>query len=517
VGGEVRGNYCTWNPLQNGGLTLSNGNLDTTFSTAAWITTVGTFGMSTGKWYWEFTCTVTQNSSNNTVLGIGKSNVFLTNMPGFTGGNGYVYVAESGFKWFNGSGVSYGAIWTIGDVIGIAFNADTGSLTFYKNGTSQGVAYTSIASDVYFPVISMNGICGGSINFGQRAFAYTAPSGFKALVDTNLPAPVVAKSNTVFDVSLWTGNGSTQNITGLAFSPDAVWVKRRDATANHRILDAVRGTDKEIYPNLTNAEATFAGITSFNSDGFSIGTSDAAYNASGGTYVGWCWDAGTSTVSNTQGSITSQVRANPTAGFSVVSYTSTGSSQTAGHGLGVASPFIIQKRRDGTGDWYVGTTLVDGSYDILVLNSTAAKSDAAGVSAPTSTVFSTAWFGTGSENWIAYCFAPVVGYSNGFSYTGNGSTDGVFVYLGMRPKLLLIKRTDTTGNWYLWDTVRNTYNVVGEELYPNLSNAAATATDLDILSNGFKMRSTAADFNASGGTYVGFAWAEAPFAYSRAR
>jgi hypothetical protein len=124
---------------------------------------------------------------------------------------------------------------------------------------------------------------------------------------------------------------------------------------------------------------------------------------------------------------------------------------------------------------------------------------------------------TNGTTYVAYCFAPVVGYSNGFSYTGNGSTDGVFVYLGMRPKLLLIKRTDTTGNWYLWDTVRNTYNVVGEELYPNLSSAAATATDLDILSNGFKMRSTTADFNASGGTYVGFAWAESPFNYSRAR
>jgi len=538
VGGEVRGNYCTLNPL-NAAHTYTNGNLDLTTSTAGFTSigpAVGSIGVSSGKWYFEFTPT---SITADPLIGI-TAVPATDRYPGYSAFS-YGYYAYDGKKYNNSSASSYGNSWVANDVIGVAFDLDAGKLWFSKNGTWQAsgnpssgtnAAFTSITAGVYFPSThkDYNGVntFSGVFNFGQRAFAYTAPSGFKALCTQNLPAPLVTKSNTVMDVALWTGDGAARSITGLAFSPDLVWIKAR-STSSYRnaLFDAVRGANNRLISDLANAEDTGGGIgvvSAFNSNGFSLDGGGGTVNETSQTYVAWTWDAGTSTVTNTAGSITSTVRANATAGFSIVSYTGTGVTATIGHGLNSApSLYIIKSRSQGSGyNWAVYHTALTATK-FLRLNTTDSAITASTIfndTAPTSSVFSigndVAVCGNG-QNFIAYCFAPVVGYSNGFSYTGNGSTDGVFVYLGMRPKLLLIKRTDTTGNWYLWDTVRNTYNVVGEELYPNLSSAAATATDLDILSNGFKMRSTAADFNASGGTYVGFAWAESPFNYSRAR
>jgi hypothetical protein len=280
-----------------------------------------------------------------------------------------------------------------------------------------------------------------------------------------------------------------------------------------------------VYSNLTNAEESDPNtLTAFNSSGFSLGSSDGV-NESSWTYVAWAWDAGTSTVSNTAGSITSQVRANVSAGFSVVTYTgdlSSSGTSTVGHGLGVAPKMIIFKRRDGTSSWPVQHSGLPSANNLLYLNETAATSTSAygTIVAPTSTVFTVAWItgmGVSGQTHVAYCFAPVVGYSNGFSYTGNGSADGSFVYLGFRPRLIMLKRSDSTSNWTLLDTSREGYNVDNDPLYPNLSDAEGTTDLLDITSNGFKLRSTDASVNASAGTYIGFAWAEAPFAYSRAR
>jgi len=535
AGGQVGGNYATWNPLvPSGGTTLSDGNTRVDSDTNTNPNVTATIAVSSGKWYWEH-----EFAGYNGYLGVG-----IMNITGIAGNNNTsawagadpantttpVYGLDyQGRKWSpSGKSQAYTTAPSALDAIGVAFDATNGTLEFFYNGVSQGIAFTGIPAGTYLPIFTARengaqwwGAGEYFVSFGQRPFAYAAPSGFKALCDTNLPAPVVAKPSTVMDVALWTGNGSARSITGLGFSPDFVWIKGRSGATDHALYDAVRGATIDLVSNSTAAETTQTqGLTAFNSDGFSLGTL-AKVNTNSATYAGWAWDAGTTTSSNGSGSITSQVRANASSGFSVVSWSGVnGANGTIGHGLGVAPQFAILKNRGTADNWRVYHVSV-GATGFLQLASTGATvtSDEFQNTSPTSSVFylrGNTW-NAASNNYIGYFFAPVAGYSSGFSYTGNGSTDGVFVYLGLRAKLLLIKRTNATGNWYLWDTVRNTYNVVGEELYPNLSNAAATATDLDILSNGFKMRSTAADFNASGGTYIGFAWAEAPFAYSRAR
>ena len=528
AGGEVRGNYCTWNPLANGGITLINGNLDVSRALASWVASLSTIGVSSGKWYWEHTCTAAQNATNITVVGIAQGNLSLVTMPGFTV-NGWVYVSESGNKWNTNIQLSYGATWTNGDVIGVAFDADNGTLTFYKNGVSQGQAYTGLSAGPYFPVISLYGTSSGNTNFGQRAFTHTAPSGYKALCTANLPTPTIADGSTVMDVKLYTGNGSTQSITGLGFSPDLVWIKRRSSAISHALLDSMRGANKVIYSNLTAAEDTYIDtLSSFNSDGFTL-DSDATWggvNANSSTYVGWTWDAGSSTVSNTDGSITSSVRANPSAGFSIAAFTKTASTnETIGHGLGVAPSMIIVKTRQSSGytGWAVYHTST-GSNGYLELNTTSAfitLSSTWNNSSPTSSVFSMGTGWTATQNMIAYCFAPVEGYSSFGSYTGNGSTDGPFVYTGHRSRWIMIKNSSASGDsWVMHDTARNTYNVVDALLMPNQSTQETTSTNYyhDILSNGFKLRTALSAYNSNGATYIYAAFAENPFALNaRAR
>jgi hypothetical protein len=529
AGGEVRGNYATLNPLIYGGSISAptNGNLDIS-SGSSYGTIYATIGANSGKWYWEFTNTST--GSNGSCVGIAAAGATLSSDAGAYS-KGYIYCSGA-LKANNNSYGSYGASWnTSGDIIGVAFDSDNGTLTFYKNGSSQGQAYSGIASttEYYFPVFadaSGSASGGGSFNFGQRPFAYTAPSGFKALCDTNLPAPVVAKSSDYFQIVLYTGNGSTQTISGLGFSPDLIWTKSRSRIDNNVLHDIVRGRTSNLYSDLAASENTTttstADLVSFDANGYTLGTvQQSAMNRSGETYVAWAWDAGSSTVTNTQGSITSQVRANASAGFSVVTYTGTGSAGTVGHGLGVKPAFYIVKGRSNSDNWCVYHTSLTAN-NLIFLNLT----NASGASArwnntePTSTVFS---LGTDSSvngngtTYVCYAFSPVAGYGNGFSYTGNGSADGPFQYLGFLPKLILIKCSSTTGNWVLLDTEREGYNVDNDPLFPNLSNAEATTDLLDITSNGFKIRSTNADVNTNAATYIGYAWAESPFQFSRAR
>ena len=521
VGGEVRGNYATLNPLdKNTNAALVDGNLTLNGSSAGWYGAKAGFGMSSGKWYFEVTCT-----SGDTILGIGDSSsgVATPAFPGYKP-KSYGYY-HNGNKFNNDASSAYGASYGASDVIGIAFDADNGTLTYYKNGTSQGVAFSSIPSDTYFPYVATYNTI--HCNFGQRPFAYTAPSGFKALCDTNLPAPLVAKPNTLMDVALYTGNGSTQTISGLNFSPDLVWIKNRAAVSAHRLLDTIRGATKDLYSNQTDSEQTDANsLTAFTSNGFSVGSSGGV-NGNGNGIVAWAWNAGgTTDPSNTAGSITSQVRANVSAGFSVVTYTGPGpSNSTVGHGLGVAPELIITKNRDRSVYWIVYTK-VTGKDAFLRLNITAASTASSniwGTAAPTSAVFggvgTDASNGfTAGEKIVSYCFAPVVGYSNGFSYTGNGSADGPYIHLGFRTRFLILKRTDASGDdWLMVDTARNPYNLSRTYLYANLSSAEMVYNLFDITANGIKLRDNYQGWNASGGTYVGFAWAEAPFAYSRAR
>ena len=332
----------------------------------------------------------------------------------------------------------------------------------------------------------------------------------------------IPDGRTVMAATLWTGNGTSQAINnavnGVSFQPDMAWVKDRSSARSHVLIDAVRGTGLTLFPNETTAEQSNTDrITSFNSNGFSVGAG-LGTNASTETYVGWQWNGGGSTVTNTSGSISAQVRANTTAGFSVVTFTGTGSAATVGHGLGVAPQMVIAKTRNGVNDWFVYTQ-ARGATKTLYLNLTNAEGTTSAVwnnTAPTSTVFTV---GTtfSTNTCVAYCFAAVAGYSAFGSYTGNGSADGPFVYLGFRPRFIMFKRTDSTGSWFMEDSSRGTYNVMGPELYANNSDVETTVSRLDFLSNGFKMRAANAGDNANGGTYIYMAFCENPFKFSNAR
>jgi hypothetical protein len=534
AGGEVRGNYCTMNPLDNGGNTLANGNLQVSDSTA-WKTTRATIAISSGKWYWEVT--PTSAATVYVVHGITTAAATLTGgHPGYDA-NGWGYTANTGNKITNNSGVSYGATYTTNDVIGVAFDADNGTLTFYKNGTSQGTAYTGLTSGPYFPAVGTYNST-AYINFGQRPFAYTAPSGFKALCTQNLPTPAIgATSSTLasknFDVATYTGTGSSLSITSLAFQPDFTWIKGRSGATNHALYDAVRGVQKDLVSNSTSAETTeTTGLTAFGSTGFTIGTL-AKLNTNSATYAAWNWKANGAGSSNTSGTITSTVSVNATAGISVVGFAVPAgtSTNTIGHGLGVTPAMIITKGRGGTDNWVTFHTSVCTNVNtFLRLNTTDAVATLAnvwGAALPTSSVFGIKGDTTlfSSQNAIAYCFAEVAGFSKFGSYVGNGSADGPFVYCGFRPRFIMIKGYVVAGAyWIIIDTARDTYNVSVNKLSPNVSDAEnsvnlgnTTQNIVDVLSNGFKLRSTTGDTNNGSQSYVFAAFSEHPFQYARAR
>ena len=334
----------------------------------------------------------------------------------------------------------------------------------------------------------------------------------------------IKKPSDYFNTKLYTGNGGTNAITGVGFQPDLIWIKDRDTAGNSHIwTDSVRGNTKNIYSNLTNAEATNTDrVTSFDSDGFTLGAdASQGVNDSGSSQVSWNWLAGGTASSNTQGDIASTVSANTTSGFSIVSYTGTGSNATVGHGLGVAPKCIIVKDRDGVRSWIVGHDSIGwGNY--LALDLTDASTSLSSIwnsTAPTSSVFSV---GTASNtnfsgnNLIAYCFAEKKGFSKFGSYTGNGNADGTFVYTGFKPAFILGKNASGTSaafeNWFIYDDKRNTFNPTYNVLFPNSNSAegANSAQSLDLLSNGFKARSVETRFNESGSTYIYMAFAEEP-------
>ena len=323
------------------------------------------------------------------------------------------------------------------------------------------------------------------------------------------------------DATTYTGTGSTQSITNAAsFKPDLVWTKSRSNAYNNCLIDSVRGVSKALFSDTTGAEdnAPTAYVTAFNTNGFAVNAGTGS-NGNGATYVGWQWKAGGTAVTNTSGSISSQVSANTTSGFSVVTWTQAAPAATIGHGLGVAPKFIIVKQRNVVNSWYVASSLLSGADTALVLNQTLAATTYTNLwnnTAPTSSVFSigTAW---GAGNMVAYCWSEIAGYSAFGSYTGNGSADGPFVYTGFRPKFVLLKRSSGVENWQIYDTARDTYNAAGLQLLPNTSGAEADGRPiLDILSNGFKLRNSSGGGNASA-DYIYATFAENPFKYANAR
>lgn len=335
------------------------------------------------------------------------------------------------------------------------------------------------------------------------------------------------KPSDYFNTILWTGDGNTtRSFTGVGFAPDWVWTKSRNNAANNLLQDIVRGANKMLVLGTTIAEVdqpNHGYITSFDSDGYSWTEGTAGrnnFNASTWTYVGWNWLAGGTASSNTDGSITSTVSANTTAGFSIVGYTGTGANASVGHGLGTAPDCIIVKRREdaGRGWWVYHKSL--GATKAIYLHDTSASftNDWLQDTAPTSTVFTLDNNGDtngSSKTHIAYCFAEKKGYSKFGSYTGNGNANGTFVYTGFKPAMVIFKNASTTANWGMVDNKRDDDNVVKARLFPNLSDTESSSFDIcDFTANGFKLRTTDSQFNSSGHTIIYMAFAENPFVTS---
>jgi hypothetical protein len=338
-----------------------------------------------------------------------------------------------------------------------------------------------------------------------------------------------------FNTKLYTGTAAELAVTGVGFQPDFTWIKTRALTYNHRVFDVVRGVTKEVYTNVANAEVTDAqSLKSFDSDGFTLGTGSGSNPSS--TMVSWNWKAGGTASSNSDGSITSSVSANTTAGFSIVSYAGSGSAgATVGHGLSQTPDLIIIKNRSAITNWVVNSPITNSGFTEWALKldldqATSTDSTIWNNTAPTSSVFTLGTAGESNrnnpDNYIAYCFHSVEGYSKVGSYTGNGATDGPFIYTGFKPAFLMVKLvTAASGYWVMFDNKRDPDNPTGRVFYANetsISTDVSSYTPYDLLSNGFKSRIPAgngneASYNSSGQTYLYLAFAESPFKTANAR
>jgi hypothetical protein len=532
-------NWATLNPNDFFQQTISNGNLvSSNTNNVANAGVRATMAMPSGKWYWEITCGVFTSAST---WMIGVADTYQTiSLANYTSAGSYLYYSDTGNKYNASSSSAYGATYTTGDVIGVAYDADNGKIWFAKNNTWQnsgdpaagtGEAYSGITG-LKSPYVGTGYYQVESFwNFGQRAFEYTPPTGFKPLNTSNLSAPTVKDGSQYFDTLTWTGDssGASRTLSGLAFGPDLVWAKGRNQAISHQLTDIVRGAGatslRSDDTRVEGADGTSSGyLSAFTSDGFETTSSstNVYYNTNTYTYAAWCWDAGGSGSSNTAGSITSTVSANPSAGFSIVSYTGTQQADTIGHGLGVAPSMIICKDRDVADRWPVYHSALGNAKNLRLDNTTAQESDSGiwNSTSPTSTVFSV---GTSvrsnraNSNYIAYCFAEVEGYSKFGSYVGNGSTtDGPFIWCGFTPRWILFKwykDVNSAESWHIYDTARQTYNANNTILQPDSAGIEETPADryIDILSNGFKLRQNGQQINRSGASYIFMALAENPF------
>jgi hypothetical protein len=513
-------NYAVMNPLDLSGTaaTFQWANMQVTRSGASFAQAYCSIQMSSGKWYCEMTAGA---DVANLSLGLitGTANAAANR---YLGQDSFTYGYDpDGRKVNSGTYTAYGNTWTAGDIIGIILDADNGKLYFSKNGTVQNsgdpvagtnAAFTGLTGPYRFSASLENGGI-GDFNFGQRAFSYTPPSGFKALNTTNLPTPSIKKGSLYMDATLRTGTGATASVSSLGFQPNLVWIKSRSAATDHGLYDAVRGVQKQLESNTTTAETTeTTGLTAFNSNGYTVGAL-AQLNTSAATYVDWAW------------------RETLTAGFDIMTYTGNGvSGRTVAHSLGVTPAMIIVKNRDSaTAIWSVAHKSLTAGYNVG-LNLTNAQfqpgnSAYGGISAFDSSTFTVVTgvtdqrnVNTNGDNYVAYLWSEIEGFSKFGSYVGNGSTDGPFVWCGFRPRYVLIKSTGIE-NWSVQDSARNPYNVVDARLKPNSLDAegVGSAQNVDFLSNGFKLRTTDPEKNSSSVTYIFAAFAENPFKYARAR
>jgi hypothetical protein len=542
LGGEVRGNYATMNPIGNPSVptySITNGNLDYAATGGSGNATkqaaIATIGVTTGKWYYEGTVT-----SNNPGLGF-SSGLFYNSQ------RGTIRITYFSGSLANSAGITATgspATFTNGDVIAVAYDADAGTATVYKNNVSQGTFSGIATGTALFPYVEPNTADAGSgvsFNFGQRPFAYTAPSGYKALCTQNLPTPTVGGSaaslaTKYFNILTYTGNGLAGNArSGLGFQPDFLWFKSRSGARSHGLFNSVATRAYGLASEVANEQYTSAAgrdLASFDSDGFTVGVPENfnSTNASGDSIVTWAWKGGGTAVNNTAGSITSQVSASPISGFSTLTYTGNGTAgATVGHGLGAVPQMMIVKNRITATSWRVYMSVLGNVYSILLNSTAGVRSDlnSWNTTTPTSTVFtlgSDAGVNEDGRTFIAYCFTPIAGYSAFGSYTGNGSTNGPFVHTGFRPAYIMVRRSNSSdgGEWKIHDATRTPFNWTCNVLFANGADVENTTENeatygVDMLSNGFKIRASHSSHNTSDAPYIYMAFASHPFKYSLAR
>ena len=542
-------NFCTLNHLdksdsadvQNGGLTLYNNANDQAAT--------GTFGVTSGKWYWEIVM-----NSNEPEVGIAHFKMPLSNKSVSVPADGQIALivtgadSNSNFLRVNGSTTSGSGIsgQSGPGTIGIALDMDNKKIWFtntsgnYFNsgnpvtGNNPAVDFSSTghypAGVTPFVSLYQGANIQTSMNFGQRAFGYTAPEGYKTLSSQNLRDHLITSNTPIlnpkehFAAVTYTGAQSSTNITGLLFEPDMIWCKSRTQAYSHYIFDRLRGFDgSHLIPNSNAAEgpsgSDATALGGAHASGFFIssasGISDT-YQAPN-NYVAWCWKAGGAAVTNNDGNTTSQVSVNREAGFSIVTYAGTGQPRTIGHGLGKKPAWIMSKSRDSADDWMVWHQNIHtsniGNYSIA-LNSTGGRDNASQYwydTEPTSTVFTRGNYSSG-DDMIAYCWAEIPGYSKFGNYTGNGNSNGPFIHLGFRPAWFMLRRVDSGDNWIVKDSARNTTNDVYFNLNPNSNGvqngSAGNVTTADFVSNGFKLRGSDSGVNSNGGDFVFMAFAE---------
>jgi hypothetical protein len=516
-GGNERGNYCTLNPLDKA-CTVADGNLAASNGASSFLgVRSSVVAPSSGLFYGESTASIAGGSGNIVSFGLCSAVPSLASTLYAVAGAWVLYCGAAGNFHLSANGATTpisGAALGAGDVFQIALDCTNNRAWLGKNnvwydsagGTTGNPATGANPTITSLPagLFVVNQVCGNTVyaNFGQRPFAYTPPAGFKALHTGNLPTPAISKPSDHFNIALATGANIKTTTEALYPSNFFEWIKDRGNVNNHQLIDTVRGSSAVLQSNTTAAETT--------------------YVAPAGSSVGWAWKAGGAAVTNTAGSITSQVSANTQAGFSIVTFSKPAAAvYTVGHGLGVAPKLVLFKARtEGTVRWFVWHKSLPSANYFLYLNDTIGQQAGTGAwndTEPTSSVFTTG-SAFGAYNFVAYCFAEIPGYSKFGSYIGNGSADGPFVYCGFRPRYVLVKQSNGTQNWYVFDAARDSSNVSSLYLIPAASNAEASIAALDFTSSGFKIRDGVnAAWNGVGGTYIFAAFAEAPFKYALAR
>jgi len=507
-------NFSTLNALAFSGTPglLADGNLAYREATgsATWKSRWSTIAPASGKWYAEILLTYSGTTGFTYQAHIGLHDGLASTTYIGQSATSYGYSA-SGNKYNNASSTAYGSAWGNNDIVQIAYDVDAGKVWFGKNGTWQASgdpaagtneAFSGVPANLFIGIsaiwVSPDGTTWLYSNFGQRDFAYTPPTNFLPLNTAQLLVADIADGSDYFQSVLDTG-ANILSSAQAAFSSGLWWIKDRANTNQHQFVDSARGSGLTLTcPSL--------GL-------------DTAYAVPAGNSVAWCWNAGGAPVANTDGTIPSEVSANKAAGFSIVKHVGTNAAGTIGHGLDKAPEFMIAKNRDYAGGWVVYHSKLTSADYYLRLDTTGAQSNSSnywGNTAPTSSVFSVdtdAFNNRGGDNIVTYCWHSVPGYSSIGSYVGNGNADGPFIHTGFRPAFLLVKLVTTVGWWVMVDAERNTYNPLDFELYPNANsaeNTVAITTAVDFTANGFKIRTSDANWNSSGQTLIYAAFAEHP-------